>query len=370
MSGTGVDDLISELFPKAAKSNLAPNSSDAPFPSGGRQSEWDDDDDDDGSKECTSVKAQGRGDGSYCTPTHAVSSANPGHSSTTITTAVPRHSLSHAFDDDSSEDEKNDKSGVGTAKGQCGASAPARSLSGVSQCVAPIHQRGRSSTVIHPVPFPSLADSGGAFACAQRCYLTNCGASLRGDDTHPTVLQLRSLAANELSIAVCTRAQAMLKKGALHAALAKLGNGCLDNRGDCTNNGGCPFILCRKCNYMVVRLQGAEWDDDHGKVNLYLTLRNYYPDWCRLASTTPVGVEDMRGADRYVLKANPTAAAYCCQCSWETVRCAKAVIETKLTDAFLVKSGADEAHPFATEMPLVLGEKRRPPLWVCHGHPH
>lgn len=161
----------------------------------------------------------------------------------------------------------------------------------------------------------------------------------------------------------------MLRKGAFHAVQAKLGNGCLDHHGDVTSDGGCPHILCRKCNYMVVRLQGAEWDDDHGSVNLYLTLRNYYPDWCRLASAVPVGVEDGLRASHAVLRVNASAAAYCCQCSWVSVRAARAVIETKLTDAFLVKSGRDDSHLFATEMPLVPGEKRRPPLWVCHGHP-
>jgi hypothetical protein len=372
MSEAGVDDLIDELFPEEAKKVPLPKHTAGPPQHGRRQSEWDDDSEEDTVAK-TGVNAGGGG-----------VSHPPAHSSPmTAANAASSATSCHSFDEDSSVDDGDckgkaskgsnvNKKGVAVKDDHGRASAPIRGPSEGSPHRAPTLLCGVGCPVIHPVPFPPLADSEGSYSCAPRCYLTNRGATLRGDGSHPTLQQLRELAANERSIAGCTRAQAMLKKGAFHALLPKLGNGCLDHHGDCSNDGGCPHILCRKCNYMVVRLQGAEWDDDHGRVNLYLTLRNFYPDWCRLASATPVGAEDGHGPSsvlQHVLKVNPTAAAYCCQCSWLTVRSAKAVVETKLTDVFTVKLGADGSHPFATEVPLVTGEKRRPPLWVCHGHP-
>ncbi|KPA82386.1 hypothetical protein ABB37_03464 [Leptomonas pyrrhocoris] len=378
MSGAGVDDLIGELFPdKAKKKNPVHKASGAPPPPHRRQSEWDDDSDNESGVPTNAHVSGGVGvarSSLRVANSPISSSATAAHPTTTTsatTTAAVRHSVGHAFDDDTSEDEgdANVKRNSTAVDGHGAASSPIRNSSGVPQPDAPTLRGGVSSPVIHPVPFPSLSDSDGAFSCAPRCYLTNRGAALCGAATHPTLQQLRALATNELAIAASTRAQAMVKKGAFHAVVSKLGNGCLDHHGDCTNDGGCPHILCHRCNYMVVRLQGAEWEDAHGRVNLYLTLRNFYPDWCRLANATPVGVEDGQRSGQYVLKVNPATAAYCCQCSWVTMKSAKAVIETKLTDAFLVKSESDGSHPFATEMPLVHGEKRRPPLWVCHGHP-
>ncbi|CCW66490.1 unnamed protein product [Phytomonas sp. Hart1] len=129
--------------------------------------------------------------------------------------------------------------------------------------------------------------------------------------------------------------------------------------------GGCPHILCLKCNYVVIRLQGAEWVNGDKGFDLYLSTRNYYPDWALLASSSPFGARGEREQDS-VLRTTPNAAAYCCQCSWLTVRAPRVGIETKITDVAL--AGVDN-YPFAIELPLLPNQKqRRPPLWICKGH--
>ena len=360
MSDGNIDDLIEELYPSKGKTNPPLHSTagvSQPLHTR-RQSEWDDDDDDDDGGGVHGRNTAG------ATRTAQVNRNRSGP-------VLP--SAGHSFDDSSSSSSSSEvkhNNAVANARmtnGSSGASDPtSHNISG--DVSTPPH--GSSNVTLHRVPFPSLSTSEGAFSCAPRCYLTNIGAVFRGGEGHPTLPQLRELAVGERSIVGGDYAKAMRKKGAFHAVREILGNGCLDNRGDGTSDGGCPHILCQKCNYMVVRLQGAEWDDDEGRFNLYLTLRNYYPDWCQLANSTPVGAEESScGANRLVLKVNPTAAAYCCQCSWLTVKSAKAVVVTRLSDAFLTHAGADGTHPFATVLPLESGEKRRPPLWVCHGHP-
>ncbi|AYU82645.1 Cilia- and flagella-associated protein 418 [Leishmania donovani] len=345
-----LDSLIDELFPE--KHNNESNCASAPGPSR-RRSEWDEESDDGQDiRMFTGSKMHAL---QQRNPTSVSSSrADP---STSATTVAPTRCLAgHSFDED------------GDADGDVGHAVASHNVPGelVDKDLSARSLTRMSKPVLFPVPFPSLSGSEGSYACASRCYLTNLGTPLIRDAGHPTLQQLRAIAANEQASLDTSRIQAMLRKGAFHAAIAKLGNGCLDHHGDFTVDGGCPNILCRQCNYMVVRLQGAEWDDDG--VNLYLTLRNYYPDWCRLASATPVGVEDGAEASRGVLRSSSAAAAYCCQCSWVTVRSAKMVIETRLTDITMAKPAREGEHPFATKLPLPLGEKRRPPLWVCHGH--
>ncbi|KAK7196284.1 hypothetical protein NESM_000564500 [Novymonas esmeraldas] len=369
MSISELDSLIDELFPdKKGSVGDGPGSS---FSASGaaaaagpsrRRSEWDDESDNDQESRAGAVVA-GQ------VPPHPLPGSASCSSAAQRTTSAPscagtRRPTGHSFDDD-------DDDGADVDRGHSAALQQSSKSRGCDGLTSP--SLGSATKVVRfPVPFPSLADSDGAFACASRCYLTTAGAtfpSSGGGGGHPSLQQLRAIAADEQAHAGSSRIQAMLRKGAFHAAIAKLGNGCLDHHGDFTSDGGCPHILCRHCNYMVVRLQDAAWDDGDGRVNLYLTLRNYYPDWCRLACATPVGVEDGVDGARPVLRAvlpAATAAAYCCQCSWVTVRSPKAAIETRLSHVVSAKEGE---HPFATELPLPPGEKRRPPLWVCHGHP-
>ncbi|CCW60701.1 unnamed protein product [Phytomonas sp. EM1] len=225
----------------------------------------------------------------------------------------------------------------------------------------------QTSRSCHPTPpFPTLP-AAGLVCCAGRCYVTNVGAALAfsraGKSPFPTVEGLIELS-NGLHARGASSGSLMFLKGAFYVSHPELGNGCLDGNTD-ADRGGCPHILCLKCNYVVIRLQGAEWVDDDGRFDLYLTTRNYYPDWARLAGSSPFG--DRAGkTQNSVLRTNPDAAAYCCQCSCLTVRASRVGIETKLTDVAL--AGA-EKYRFATELPLLPNEKqRRPPLWVCKGH--
>lgn len=343
-----LDSLIEELFPE--KKEGSKQASPAVPSLSRRRSEWDEDSE--------GVLSPRRDAAAVPASRHSLSS------SSAFRLAAAKHGIptgaapGHAFDDDSDEDG--------------GPKRKASAAIGASQLTSPGSAHGIRSpkAVLFPVPFPSLGDSEGGFVCSSRCFLTNVGAPLTSGTGHPSLQQLRAIAADERGCVGGSRIQAMLRKGAFHAAIAKLGNGCLDHHGDYSNEGGCSQILCRHCNYMVVRLQDAEWDDAGGSVNLYLTLRNFYPDWSRLASSTPVGIEGVAEASNYVLRARPAVAAYCCQCSWVTVRSAKALIETRLTDiAMSSKSAKEGQHPFATELPLLPGEARRPPVWVCHGHP-
>ncbi|KAG8348998.1 putative Retinal Maintenance [Trypanosoma vivax] len=221
---------------------------------------------------------------------------------------------------------------------------------------------GPSRSVKFTVPFPSLP-SGIGMACNGRCYVTNIGAK---GLAHPSVEQLLLVDEgkyNELS----SQQQLLDRKGAFHTSNPNAGNGAVDKLADETGfRGGCPFLQCRKCNYVVIRLQGASWQDGDGKLDLYLTVRNFYPDWSRLASSYPVGIP--KSSDRKkVLQPSSDCAAYCCQCSWLTVKSEQEKVETHLTD--LTKFvGREVSRCFATQLPLPPEENRRPPLWVCVGH--
>ena len=89
---------------------------------------------------------------------------------------------------------------------------------------------------------------------------------------------------------------------AFHVYTPSLGNGTHDytstsQSGGEVVGGGCPFITCAKCDHPVVRLQGARWVGSSSAAtvtdgspstpedpDLYLTVRNLYPDWGRLAT--------------------------------------------------------------------------------------
>ncbi|KEG14156.1 hypothetical protein DQ04_00601230 [Trypanosoma grayi] len=212
------------------------------------------------------------------------------------------------------------------------------------------------------VPFPFLP-SNISGACKGKCFVTNVGAE---NLHHPSIAQLLLVAEGRYNNRL-TKKELLKRKGAFHVLNPNVGNGASDKYAEeAGHGGGCPLIVCRKCNYAVIRLQGAAWQDGGGSTDLYLTVRNFYPDWSRLASSYPVG-QIKSGEQNRVLKANPGSAAYCCQCSWLTVKSPQEAIETRLTDpAGFV--GREETCCFATQLPLVPGEKRRPPLWVCRGH--
>lgn len=231
--------------------------------------------------------------------------------------------------------------------------------------------------------------------CPNCCYLT----SDTREDLPPLSIEslidladpakfVKSLGENKK---IPTRAEIMRRKGAYYAYLQEaVGNGALDCHGDPKEEGGCPFIKCLKCQCIVIRLKGAEWKDDKGQLNLYLTLRNYYPDWSRFATAVPVVLDKefvVHGEDSQsslstvddeppalvpsepVLEENPRAVAYCCQCSWLTLFAEKAKITTLILDAAAYRQQESiTTHPFATRFPLQRNETRRLPLWTCAGH--
>ena len=65
----------------------------------------------------------------------------------------------------------------------------------------------------------------------------------------------------------------------------------------------CTNLLCTKCDFSVVKIDNYAWTDDCD----YMFFRNNTPDVRKLL----VNAESSRGT-----------AAYCCQCSWTTVRTA------------------------------------------------
>ncbi|RNF18741.1 uncharacterized protein Tco025E_04483 [Trypanosoma conorhini] len=215
------------------------------------------------------------------------------------------------------------------------------------------------------VPFPFLPANVGS-ACVGKCFVTNMGAKLL---QHPTIAQLLFLAQGEHRSRLSQK-QLLEGKGAFYAINAKFGNGASDKYAeDMACHGGCPIMICRRCNYGVVRLQGAAWQDGGGTMDLYLTVRNYYPDWSRLVSSYPVG-QTKNGEQNRVLRSSVGCAAYCCQCSWLTVSSEQETIETRPSDS-AGYVGREDSRCFATQLPLPQEERRRPPLWVCRGHvPH
>lgn len=324
-----IDDLIDELFPDkagaSANTNIARGKAPPPLPPAS-QSSWDSDND----------ACEGRP-----APAHPPNAA-----------PQQRHkvSASHGFDDSSDDEEGGGTRPAATdVGGSPGGSAPAGGATA---------QRS-----LYAVPFPQAPAGSSGFVCSQRCFVTNKGAP---SAPHPPVAELPRVAAGAFDGSSTVR-QMMARKGAFHVSAPAVGNGALDCRGDAGEPGGCPHLKCRKCHYTVVRLQGAAWRDEGGALDLYLTTRNFYPDWSRLASSAPVGAPDGARVPERVLAAEEGAAAYCCQCSWLTVRADKLRIDTRLTDATPFLS-TEQSCPFATALPPALGETRRPPLWVCTGH--
>ncbi|ESL06907.1 hypothetical protein TRSC58_05411 [Trypanosoma rangeli SC58] len=186
---------------------------------------------------------------------------------------------------------------------------------------------------------------------------------------YPTIAQLLLLTQGGHSNRFSQK-QFLERKGAFYAIDAKIGNGASDKHmEDTACHGGCPMMMCRRCNYGVIRLQGAAWQDGGGTIDLYLTVRNYYPDWSRLVSSCPVG-QTKNGEQNRVLCSSTGCAAYCCQCSWLTVSSEQETIETLPSDS-AGYVGRENSLCFATQLPLPQGERRRPPLWLCRGHvPH
>lgn len=221
-----------------------------------------------------------------------------------------------------------------------------------------------------PVPFPTLKAETKATLMLQRCpnacVVTNIGCGVKP----PTLSALCEIGKGCLGMPAgkIPQAQMMQKKGAYYAYLPDIGNGAKNNGGEAQEEGGCMHIKCLKCSYLVVRLQGVQWEDADGSLDLYLTVRNFYPDWSRLAVASPVGLEEDDGSasTQRVLSADEHSAAYCCQCSWLTVRAPRAVIRTTMMDVMPFKDKGGNC--FATHLPSSDAETRRPPLWVCSGH--
>lgn len=321
-----VDDLIGDLFP--AKTTGSHSSAVAPPTL--QVSTWDDSDVDDAHEK--QAPRQVRSEPPVVSKRTQPSRVEQRHA-TCSSSANQHKSIVHSFDQDSDED------------------------------MGGLHPTAAQKSVF-TVAFPSGPPISGLPSCTNRCFVTNCGAALK--HIPPSVEQLQKVAAGKYD-GSSSQAVMMNRKAAYYLEKPSVGNACADcgpNNGSADATGGCPFILCRRCNYVVIRLQGAKWCDREGTLDLYLTTRNFYPDWSRLASALPVGVPD---GNRHgcVLRTSTKAAAYCCQCSWLTVYGPHEVVETRLTDA---ASMAEGTSLFATELPLRKGETRRPPLWFCKGH--
>lgn len=351
MSSPNVDELLMQLFPAETLGEGRPNSStDAEQASKQRKpSAWDSESD----SEQEGGKAK-----KDAAAVAAVSHAKP--------SSAKRPFVAHSFDDSDSDGDGQGgrpNNTRGDAEGKAQAPSPGGELRRGSMATS-----GKHNTLF-AVPFPNLSGLTGLPSCLGRCFVSNKAAELCSGVPEPTVEELQRIASGHYD-ATSTPKQMMLRKGAYYVQSAKVGNGCLDGGHSAPLNvaggGGCPNLACRRCSYGVIRLQGAEWVDDDSTMDLYLTLRNYYPDWSRLASSMPVGLSDEEQQQRgFVLRANPLCAAYCCQCCWLTVSCERAVIDTRVSETAFYNG---ERSTFATKLPLIPGETRRPPLWICKGH--
>lgn len=330
---SSVDDLIGELFPDKTKPHGPSPTPQSSAQETHRKSSWDSSDSE---TERSGAKNAGPPRGPY------------GHRR--VATAAPkRASNSHDFDDESDDGGSDPASTDDTAPGRA---LPRRSTA------------TEKHNTLFAVPFPSHAQAAGLPSCAARCFVTARLAAVRSSFPRPSVEALRSVAAGKYD-AGTTPQQMMLRKAAYYVQTPAAGNGCQDG-GVGGSAGGCPNIVCRKCSYVVIRLQDAEWVDGSGTTDLYLTMRNYYPDWSRLASSLPVGLsEEKQKRNGLVLRDMSGSAAYCCQCSWLTVSSDRALIETKAAD---VVAYATEGNSFSTRLPVTPGGKQRPPLWLCKGH--
>ena len=134
-------------------------------------------------------------------------------------------------------------------------------------------ERGVPQHHHHAVPFPS-APNNLAMRCTHSCTVSTLHAGER--EAHPTLTGLRDLASRPVPSDPGARHLLMKLRGAFHVCSPSLGNGV-------DPSVGCPFIACKRCDHGVVRLQGARWNDDGGRRDLYLVVRNFYPDWSRVA---------------------------------------------------------------------------------------
>ena len=209
------------------------------------------------------------------------------------------------------------------------------------------------------VPFPDFPTTlvPGA-TCSGSCTLSCLGNPAV---FHPTVESLRHIDQHDVSLLRMTRANVMRMKGAVHATHPEIGNGVHPQK-------GCPFIVCRRCDHAVVRLQGGRWlDGPDGSRDMYLSVRNFYPDWSRLAHCH--GTHAELAAKRSMgplLAEDPEAVAYACQCSWMTVTVAAFAVTTLAGE--VAGGGGDGVKFRTTTVPLESQSDRRPPLWRCRGH--
>jgi hypothetical protein len=206
------------------------------------------------------------------------------------------------------------------------------------------------------VPFPEFS----ATLVPNASGNSTCTLSSVGNprEFHPTLTALRAIEQHGAALLVMPRQQVMVIKGAIHAVHPESGNGVDPSHGS-------PFIVCRRCDHGVVRLQGARWvDGPDGLRDLYLTLRNFYPDWSRLAHCNGTHGEHAARPGRHepLLVADAQCAAYCCQCSWMTVDVTSFSVTTQPGE--VVAAGGAALRTCTTEGMQI---DRRPPLWRSRG---
>jgi hypothetical protein len=217
---------------------------------------------------------------------------------------------------------------------------------------------GATSRPLHPhvmVPFPDFPPGLVPNASGNNSCTLSCVGNPRV--FHPTVEALRAVEQHGTALLHMPRQKVLTIKGAIHATHPEAGNGVDPQRGS-------AFVVCRRCDHGVVRLQGARWlDGADGSRDMYLAVRNFYPDWSRLAhcngTHSEMAAKAVRGP---LLAADAGCAAYCCQCSWMTVD-AEAFTVTTLPGEVAAACGA----VFRTATTDGVQEDRRPPLWRSRG---
>ena len=225
--------------------------------------------------------------------------------------------------------------------------APAGATSAMRDRAAPLQRAtpsasASSSANLSTVPFPNISHKVydalvPHYRCTQASLAFVCGPQQRGSSAggcgsgpqegSDEAGRLRDLFAESSTpsavAAIATDPRKyddlLRRKGAFHVVAPRKGNGCRDyttaeaggGMGDGSNRGslpsagaagGCPFLVCRRCDHPVVRHDGLRWygskvssnEGSRGAVlldgaeepetDLYLVVRNYYPDWSRLAT--------------------------------------------------------------------------------------
>lgn len=304
-----VDDMIEQLFPGQSARTVEPHSK--------TPSDWD---------APSPPKHSDGGATAACVAQHATSSYDDDDGAVTVATNLQSLTSAAAANRNSFDDSDDDIDGT--------------------------HHRGHK---LHTVPFPCYAPGQIVGSCHDSCVLSRVS---NAQLYHPTLESLKSGDAADLSTPT---SEAMKRKGAFHAyAGVHVGNG--------VGGDGCMHLVCRRCDHPVVRLAAASWNDSDGARDLYLALRNYYPDWQRLALQRSAG-----GIDGPLLTADKDAAAYCCQCSWATAHAEVCRVQTTAMDLAVFSKtherDATKVHcPFATHLPQQESNGKRPPLWSCRGH--